>query len=211
MARGRIPDVSPARRRRGRSDPPVRVGVNGLTRGCSGVLVALIEAGGCGVVGINAERPGGVCGALRVIDYAAARGMGTIIHNQPLGPTDWVTTWSLPATSCSRSTSFRSRYAVEDPACYFPVDRAGASMSTATRSMPISWQHQPCCTHDPHLGHNGTSSLPPARVCSCRNQRRLVLRSQRSASASLRSETSLLAAAHSRRASARSTNGPPGC
>jgi muconate cycloisomerase len=50
-----------------------------------GSLVALIDAGGCGVVGINGERPGGVTGALRAIDYAAARGLGTIIHNQPLG------------------------------------------------------------------------------------------------------------------------------
>jgi muconate cycloisomerase len=50
-----------------------------------GELVALIEAGGCGVVGINTERPGGITGALRAIDYAAARGLGTIIHNQPLG------------------------------------------------------------------------------------------------------------------------------
>lgn len=50
-----------------------------------GDAVALIEAGGMGVVGINAERPGGITGALRMIDYAAARGMGTIIHNQPLG------------------------------------------------------------------------------------------------------------------------------
>ena len=50
-----------------------------------GDLVALIEAGGCGVVGINGERPGGLTGALRAIDYAAARGLGTIIHNQPLG------------------------------------------------------------------------------------------------------------------------------
>lgn len=48
-------------------------------------LVTLIEAGGCGVVGINAERPGGLCAALDVIDYAALRGLGTIIHNQPLG------------------------------------------------------------------------------------------------------------------------------
>lgn len=47
--------------------------------------VALIDAGGMGIMGINAERPGGVTGALRAIDYAAARGMGTIIHNQPLG------------------------------------------------------------------------------------------------------------------------------
>ena len=50
-----------------------------------GDLVALIESGGCGVVGINGERPGGITGALRAIDYAAARGIGTIIHNQPLG------------------------------------------------------------------------------------------------------------------------------
>ncbi len=47
--------------------------------------VGLIEAGGMGVVGINAERPGGLTGALRMVDYAAARGIGTIIHNQPLG------------------------------------------------------------------------------------------------------------------------------
>lgn len=50
-----------------------------------GDLVALIESGGCGVVGINTERPGGITAALRAIDYAAARGLGTIIHNQPLG------------------------------------------------------------------------------------------------------------------------------
>jgi muconate cycloisomerase len=47
--------------------------------------VALMEAGGMGVMGINTERPGGLTGALRAIDYAAARGLGTIIHNQPLG------------------------------------------------------------------------------------------------------------------------------
>jgi muconate cycloisomerase len=50
-----------------------------------GDVVALIDAGGCGVLGINGERPGGLTGALRAIDYASARGMGTIIHNQPLG------------------------------------------------------------------------------------------------------------------------------
>jgi muconate cycloisomerase len=48
-------------------------------------IVTLIEMGGCGVVGVNAERPGGLLPALQLIDYAAARGMGTIIHNQPLG------------------------------------------------------------------------------------------------------------------------------
>jgi muconate cycloisomerase len=47
--------------------------------------VALIEMGGCRVMGINTERPGGLTAALRAIDYAAARGLGTIVHNQPLG------------------------------------------------------------------------------------------------------------------------------
>ncbi len=48
-------------------------------------VVALLEMGGIGAVGVNAERPGGITGALRTIDYAAARGVGTILHNQPLG------------------------------------------------------------------------------------------------------------------------------
>jgi L-alanine-DL-glutamate epimerase-like enolase superfamily enzyme len=48
-------------------------------------VVTLIELGGCGVLGINAERPGGLTAALSLMDYAAARGLGTIIHNQPLG------------------------------------------------------------------------------------------------------------------------------
>lgn len=47
--------------------------------------VTLIEMGGCRVMGINTERPGGLTAALRAVDYAAARGLGTIIHNQPLG------------------------------------------------------------------------------------------------------------------------------
>ncbi len=47
--------------------------------------VSLLEMGGIGAVGINAERPGGITNALRIIDYAAARGVGTILHNQPLG------------------------------------------------------------------------------------------------------------------------------
>src|SRR4029079_10888903 len=48
-------------------------------------VVTLIELGGCGVLGINAARPGGLTARLSLIDYAAARGLGTIIHNQPLG------------------------------------------------------------------------------------------------------------------------------
>ncbi|CAG0987422.1 muconate cycloisomerase [Myxococcaceae bacterium] len=48
-------------------------------------FVALTELGAVGVLGVNTERPGGLTQALRAIDYAARRGMGTVLHNQPLG------------------------------------------------------------------------------------------------------------------------------
>jgi muconate cycloisomerase len=48
-------------------------------------FTALLELGAVGVLGVNTERPGGITQALRAIDYAAARGIGTILHNQPLG------------------------------------------------------------------------------------------------------------------------------
>jgi muconate cycloisomerase len=48
-------------------------------------FITLVELGGVGVLGVNSERPGGVTNALRAIHYAEARGMGTVIHNQPLG------------------------------------------------------------------------------------------------------------------------------
>jgi muconate cycloisomerase len=48
-------------------------------------FTALLELGAVGVLGVNTERPGGITEALRAIDYAAARGLGTILHNQPLG------------------------------------------------------------------------------------------------------------------------------
>jgi muconate cycloisomerase len=50
-----------------------------------GDFVVLVELGAVGVLGVNGERPGGITHALRAIDYAARRGMGTVLHNQPLG------------------------------------------------------------------------------------------------------------------------------
>jgi muconate cycloisomerase len=47
--------------------------------------IALIELGAVRVLGVNTERPGGITQALRAIDHAAARGLGTVLHNQPLG------------------------------------------------------------------------------------------------------------------------------
>jgi muconate cycloisomerase len=48
-------------------------------------FTALLELGAVRVLGVNSERPGGITLALRAIDYAARRGIGTILHNQPLG------------------------------------------------------------------------------------------------------------------------------
>jgi muconate cycloisomerase len=48
-------------------------------------IVTLVELGAVGVVGINSERPGGVTNALRAISYAEQRGLGVVMHNQPLG------------------------------------------------------------------------------------------------------------------------------
>lgn len=48
-------------------------------------ISALIELGAIGVLGVNTERPGGITHALHAIDYASVRGMGVVLHNQPLG------------------------------------------------------------------------------------------------------------------------------
>lgn len=48
-------------------------------------FTALAELDAVRILGVNTERPGGITAALRAIDYAARRGMGTILHNQPLG------------------------------------------------------------------------------------------------------------------------------
>ena len=55
--------------------------------GCFSITdaTALIELGAVGVLGVNTERPGGITQALRAIDYASRRGIGTVLHNQPLG------------------------------------------------------------------------------------------------------------------------------
>ncbi len=48
-------------------------------------FTALVELGAVRMLGVNTERPGGLTQAVRAIDYAARRGLGTILHNQPLG------------------------------------------------------------------------------------------------------------------------------
>jgi len=48
-------------------------------------ITALVELGAIRVVGINAERPGGITKALQAIEFAREMGMGVVIHNQTLG------------------------------------------------------------------------------------------------------------------------------
>jgi muconate cycloisomerase len=48
-------------------------------------FVALHALGAVRVLGANTERPGGLTQALRAIDHAARCGLGTVLHNQPLG------------------------------------------------------------------------------------------------------------------------------
>ena len=48
-------------------------------------FITLVELNAVGVLGVNSERPGGMTKALKAINYAEQRGLGTVIHNQPLG------------------------------------------------------------------------------------------------------------------------------
>jgi muconate cycloisomerase len=48
-------------------------------------FINLVELKAVRVLGINSERPGGVTKALKVINYANLRGLGIVLHNQPLG------------------------------------------------------------------------------------------------------------------------------
>jgi muconate cycloisomerase len=48
-------------------------------------FITLVELGAVRVLGINSDRPGGVSKALKALDYAKMRGLGVVLHNQPLG------------------------------------------------------------------------------------------------------------------------------
>ncbi|KCZ53653.1 hypothetical protein HY29_16675 [Hyphomonas beringensis] len=48
-------------------------------------IVTLADMGAVRAFGINPERPGGMTNALKAIDYASARGLDVVLHNQPSG------------------------------------------------------------------------------------------------------------------------------
>ena len=48
-------------------------------------FITLVELKAVRVLGLNSDRPGGVTKALKALDYAKMRGLGVVLHNQPLG------------------------------------------------------------------------------------------------------------------------------
>jgi len=48
-------------------------------------FITLVELKAVRVLGLNSDRPGGVTKALKAFDYAKMRGLGVVLHNQPLG------------------------------------------------------------------------------------------------------------------------------
>ncbi len=48
-------------------------------------FITLVELKAVRVLGLNSDRPGGVSKALKALNYAKMRGLGVVLHNQPLG------------------------------------------------------------------------------------------------------------------------------
>jgi muconate cycloisomerase len=48
-------------------------------------FITLVELKAVGVLGLNSTRPGGVTNAIKALNYAEQRGLGIVIHDQPLG------------------------------------------------------------------------------------------------------------------------------
>jgi muconate cycloisomerase len=48
-------------------------------------FITLVELKAVRVLGLNSDRPGGVTKAIKALNYAKMRGLGVVLHNQPLG------------------------------------------------------------------------------------------------------------------------------
>jgi muconate cycloisomerase len=48
-------------------------------------FITLVELKAVRILGLNSDRPGGVSKALKALNYAKMRGLGVVLHNQPLG------------------------------------------------------------------------------------------------------------------------------
>jgi muconate cycloisomerase len=90
-------------------------------------FTALVELGAVRVLGVNSERPGGITLALRAIDYAARRGLSTILHNQPLGIASaaQVHLGAARASALGHAMELFGHVMLEDDLVLEPLDYAG--------------------------------------------------------------------------------------
>jgi muconate cycloisomerase len=92
-------------------------------------IVTLVELRAIGVVGLNSERPGGVTNALRAIAYAEQRGLGAVLHNQPLGIASAMHIHLAAAKhhSLGHATELFGHVMLEDDLITEPLDYSGGS------------------------------------------------------------------------------------
>lgn len=93
--------------------------------------VALEALGAVRALGANSERPGGITLALRAIDYFARRGMGTVLHNQPLGIASaaQVQIGAARAPALGHAMELFGHVMLEDDLIREPLDYAGGSVA----------------------------------------------------------------------------------
>ena len=97
-------------------------------------IATLIELKAIGVVGLNPERPGGVTAALRALDYAEMRGLGAVLHSQPLG----IASAMLIHLAAARhhqlgyATELFGQVMIEDDLIAEPIDYSGGSAAIPT-------------------------------------------------------------------------------
>jgi muconate cycloisomerase len=86
------------------------------------------------VLGVNTERPGGITQAMRAIDFAAARGMGTILHNQPLGIASaaQIHIGAARADVLGHAMELFGHIMMEDDLILEPLDYAGGEVRVPT-------------------------------------------------------------------------------
>jgi len=92
-------------------------------------IATLIELKAIGVVGLNPERPGGVTAALRALDYAEMRGLGAVLHSQPLGIASAMLIHLAAArhNQLGHATELFGQVMIEDDLIMEPIDYSGGS------------------------------------------------------------------------------------
>lgn len=93
-------------------------------------VTALIELDAVRVLGVNTERPGGITHALLAMDYAARRGMGIVLHNQPGGIASaaQIHLGAARADVLGHAMELFGHIMMEDDLIREPLDYAGGSV-----------------------------------------------------------------------------------